>query len=97
MLHSNLVHNRNWSVIFRRQKTAKSLQCFSAFCLLHMYGTWLPLPEMTAISTMLKLTANVEFYKFLHFTVQVEADLQHLINGLNECAAFSELICLDWL
>lgn len=68
---------------------------FSASCL-HMYGTWLAtsLPVMAAIN-MLKLTPSVEFQTFLHFVVQVETNLQRLPNGLEECAAFSELVCLD--
>lgn len=69
-----MVHNGNWSVIIRSQRTAKTLQCFSAFCLPHMYGTWLPPPEMAPINTIVKLIPSEEFRRFLYFTVQVEAD-----------------------
>lgn len=62
-----------------------------------MYGTWLPLPEMAAINTTVKLTSSGEYHRFLHFIILVEADLQPLLSGLDECAAFSELTCLNWL
>lgn len=83
-----MAHNSNWSIIIRGQRTAQSSQYFSAFCLPHMYGTWLPLPEMAAVSTMVKLTSSGEIHKFLHFFVQIEVDLQHLLNRLVKYAFF---------
>lgn len=69
-----MVHNGNWCIIIRSQRTAKTLQCCFALCLPHMFGTWLPLPEMAPIHMTVKLTSSGEFHKFLYFSVQVEAD-----------------------
>lgn len=54
-----------------------------------------PLPEVAAINTTVKLTSTGECPRFLHFVVQVEVDLQHLLSEVGECALFSELMCLD--
>lgn len=90
-----MAHHLNRSMIIRSQKTTKSSQCLSVFCLSHVNGTWLPLLELTAITTTIKLTPSEEFHTFLYFIVQVEANLQHLLSGLDKVLLFSELICLD--
>lgn len=89
-----MTHKHNLSLVFRSQRAAKSSQCFLLLVFICMGLGWLPLPVMAAIN-MLKLTPSVEFQTFLHFVVQVETNLQHLPNGLEECAAFFELVCLD--
>ena len=40
---------------------------FFCFCFPHTYGTWLPLPEMVASNTTVKLTPNGEFHRFSPF------------------------------
>lgn len=69
-----MVHNGNWSIIIRSQRTAKTLQCCSAFCLPRMFGTWLPLPEVAPINMTAKLTSGGGFHKFLYSILQVEGD-----------------------
>lgn len=83
-----MAHQQNRSIILRSQETAKSSQCLSVFCLPHVSGTWLPLPELAAINTTVELTPSGEFHTFLHFIVQVEANLQHLLSGLDKVLLF---------
>lgn len=80
----------------KQQRTAKPAQCASAFLSSHLGGTWLSLPEETAVNTTVKLIAS-GVSQDSHFIIQVEADLKHFLNGLGGCIDFPELVCLNWL